>query len=110
MTKKVLVIDADTQFQSVAQQVFNVDNVELTLTSSAGEGLAAFSQVKPNLVILCTELTDMSGFMAHKKIREHHLGPWAKIMITSSKLSQANFKKHQQMLGSLAAEIYLRKP
>jgi two-component system, OmpR family, KDP operon response regulator KdpE len=104
MAVKVLIIDDDPDLTRVLQLDLQQHGYETKLATNGLEGLRAFHDIRPNLVVLDVVLPLMDGLTVCQRIRELSSVPI--LMITGSAISEEEIAKGL----NLGADEYMVKP
>jgi signal transduction histidine kinase/ActR/RegA family two-component response regulator len=68
--KRVLVVDDVTVNREIACEMLSIDGYEVVAVCSGREGISAWREGKPDLVLMDLRMPDMDGFAAARHIRE----------------------------------------
>ena len=99
----LLVIDDDTQVQSLLKHFFQKKGLRVLTASSGEEGLKALAQ-KPVLILLDINMPGMDGVMALKKIKQQQ--PTLPVVM----ISGGGEEKMARAALALGAHDYISKP
>jgi len=83
---RVLIIDDCEQVRRIVHAVLSGSIAELIEAGSGAEGLQAWAQHRPDLVIVDYEMPELNGAQVTKAIREQERGGWTRtaiLMMTS---------------------------
>ncbi len=69
--QKILVIEDEPDIQEILAHILKDAGYSVRAAGNGQDGLRAFEEFEPELVILDVHLPDMSGFEICRKIREH---------------------------------------
>jgi len=72
MTKKILVIEDDQSMRWVLEKALSKEGYAVTSSPDGRSGLAAATEVPPDLVILDILMPDMDGLTVLRKLKESH--------------------------------------
>ncbi|MEW6777070.1 MAG: response regulator [Bdellovibrionota bacterium] len=106
--RPLFIIDSDQASNSLLSEVLAPQGFEVTTFLSGKDGLQSVLSTPPALVILCLELSDMSGYVACKKIKENAETAEVPIIILSRDATEKDFERHRKL--KVAAQDYLKKP
>ena len=67
---RILLVDDDSQNSEFLQKFMEVEGYEVTLAENGRKGWEAFSNAKPDLVLLDINMPEMNGFELAQLIRE----------------------------------------
>lgn len=84
MRKKVLIIKDDNVFNSIIKKHFQKKDYDVEITTNGNEGLRKALALKPDAIILDSNLPTMSGFVVTKKIRSNEILKDIPIVMLSS--------------------------
>ena len=70
MEKKILIIDDDTAFLRLVEQIFTQEGYEVLKASNGQEGLRLLFAHKPDIVLLDVVMPEMDGWETCQRIRE----------------------------------------
>ena len=82
MKQKILVIDDDPSLRRVLEYNLVEEGYEVTVTASGGEGLLAFDELSPALVITDLKMPGIDGFQVLREIKER--SPETLVMIITA--------------------------
>ncbi|MFL5300078.1 MAG: sigma-54-dependent transcriptional regulator [Anaeromyxobacteraceae bacterium] len=74
MIGKVLIVDDEKTFRFVAQAALEAEGLEARGAASAGDGLAAAREMRPDVVILDRSLPDADGLAVLERLRSESAG------------------------------------
>ncbi len=106
--KKVLLIDADADYQDMVRGV--LENAGY-IVDTQSEGEAGFRLARKNeydLVILNVELPDVNGYALCKRFRTEEKTAGIPLILTSELATREDFDKHRRL--KVRADDYLHKP
>lgn len=108
MTDRVLMIDDDEQLGEMVARYLAPMDLEVTLCTSAGDGLEAIARTRYEALILDVMLPDMDGFEVCRRLRADADGPGAAIPIL---MLTARGEESDRIVGlEMGADDYLPKP
>jgi two-component system nitrogen regulation response regulator NtrX len=81
MGRRVLVVDDERGVRDALRQLLEYENVEVRTATSGAEGLAAYGEFAPHLVMLDVKMAGMDGLETLVKLRE--LDPRAQVVMIS---------------------------
>ena len=82
MKQKILVIDDDPSLRRVLEYNLEEDGYEVSVAASGGEGLQAFDELSPALVITDLKMPGIDGFQVLREIKER--SPETLVMIITA--------------------------
>jgi two-component system KDP operon response regulator KdpE len=100
---RILVIDDEESIRRALRSILSVRKYEVSLASTASEGINAAIETNPELVILDLSLPDMDGIDVCRELRTWMAAP---ILILSVRANEADKVKALDM----GADDYLTKP
>jgi len=87
MSKKVLVVDDDTQIREALRKVLQVEGYEVAVAADGQEGIEQFQRVSPHLLLLDLNLPVKSGWDAFERLTS--LNPLVPVIIITGQRNQA---------------------
>lgn len=106
--KSALIIDADAAQTAQVERVLLASGVAVHVAAKGVDGLARAAIAPPDLVVVSTELPDMSGLGVCKRLRRHKELERVPIILMSGELGRAELQQHSKFRS--AADAYLIKP
>lgn len=104
--KKILVVDDDNILRTVLKHYLEKQGYQVEHASSGKEGLAAFEQYKPDLVVSDVAMPEMDGLEFCRKLRSKPSGQLVPFIFLSGK-----DELEDRIAGhSIGADDYLTKP
>jgi DNA-binding response OmpR family regulator len=107
-TKKVLVIESDETFAQSLRSMFSKHDAELKVISDGKEGLEAAKEEPPDLILLCVELPNMSGYSICQKLKKDKELKAIPLVVMSSEATEDTFEQHKKL--KTRADDYIIKP
>jgi DNA-binding response OmpR family regulator len=108
VTKSALIIDADPAQTAQVERVLLASGLEVTTSMTAHEGLGHAEHHPPDLVIVSTELADMSGFGVCKRLRRTPGLERVPVVLMTGEVGREELEQHSKFRS--AADAYLIKP
>ena len=108
MSGRALIIDKDATFAARLEAVLRDHGYDVETRSTGREGIDEAKATEPNLIILCVELDDTSGYSICAKIKKDSRLKSIPLVITSEKATQETFDHHKKL--KTRAQVYLMKP
>src|SRR5262245_51546494 len=106
MSRRILLIDADTQFRDTLTQQIGRYRVIVMTESDADRALALATSDPPDLVIIAVEEPDKAGFKTFQKARKA-LATKLPIVLVTKTMSADSFAKHRGL--KVHADEYIDK-
>lgn len=106
--KSAIIIDADDAQTAQVERVLLASGVAVTACKSAEAGLAQALSRQPDLLVVSTELPDMSGFGVCKRLRRHPELERVPLLLMTGEVGRAELEQHSKFRS--AADAYLMKP
>jgi DNA-binding response OmpR family regulator len=107
-TKNVLIVEDDTQLQTVLTRLFEKQNYKVFVSVKLEESLDLIAKNQISLVLLDCLLPSMSGNEFGKRIRSDYSRQQLKIILMSGILTDKNFIKDS--IAECDADGFLKKP
>ncbi len=105
---KVLIIENDAAVARMLQDALQKKGHESHLTADGTEGLTLARTEEPQLIILCVELSRVSGYSICNKLKKDPDLGKIPLILTSSQATEETFEQHKKL--KTRAEAYLKKP
>lgn len=105
---RVLIIDSDDAVAETLQSVLVAKGVEAETTGDGGQGLTLARSVPPDAIVLCVELSRVSGYSICNKLKKDPTLQKIPLILTSSQATEETFEQHKKL--KTRAEAYLKKP
>lgn len=93
MRKKVLIIKDDSVFNSIIKKHFQKRDYDVEITTNGPEGIKKALSIKPDAIILDSNLPTMSGFVVTKRIKSSEVLRDIPILMISSGSEALNADK-----------------
>jgi two-component system response regulator AtoC len=107
MSGKILIIDDEKTFRVVAQAALSAEGFEAASAASAGEGLAAARELRPDVVVLDRNLPDADGLAVLERLRGETSDAPAPLVIMATAYGEIENAVQAVKLGAFD---YLTKP
>lgn len=104
----VLVIDSESSVADELKADLEARGVSAHVTGDGGDGLEYARGHKPDLIVLCVELTRGSGYSVCNKLKKDSQLATIPLILTSSQATEETFEQHKKL--RTRAEAYLKKP
>src|SRR5262249_48780842 len=82
--------------------------IDSRVTADGNEGLALARTESPSLIVLCVELSRVSGYSICNKLKKDPELGSIPLILTSSQATEETFEQHKKL--KTRAEAYLKKP
>jgi CheY-like chemotaxis protein len=105
---RVLLIENDSSFAADLARVLTRAGYETQVVGEGREGLAAASGWRPQAIVLCVELPDMSGYLVCQRLKKDEALRDVPLILTSADATEKSFADHQKL--KVRADDYLLKP
>lgn len=105
---RVHVVDADGRFAHELAGALEAHGMIARVIGSGRGALAAAEAARPDLIVLCAELPDVSGYAVCSRLKRNRETAAIPIILTSGQADTRSFRSHQRLW--VRAEAYLRKP
>ena len=105
-SKKILIVDDDSQIQKVLTNVLSAQKYETAVASDGFEAGVKVTEFKPGLIILDLFMPGMDGFEVCKRIKENPLSSQTKILA----ITGYNTKENRDRIMEAGADGYMAKP
>ena len=108
MAAQALIIDKDLTFAERLESALREHGLEVETRATGREGIERAKAVHPDLIVLCVELDDTSGYSICAKIKKDADLKGVPLVITSEKATQETFDHHKKL--KTRAQVYMMKP
>lgn len=105
-SKKILIVDDDSQIQKVLTNVLSAQKYETAVASDGFEAGVKVTEFKPGLIILDLFMPGMDGFEVCKRIKENPLSSQTKILAITGYDTEEN----KDRIMEAGADGYMAKP
>ena len=105
-SNRILIIDQDATFIQTVSNYFKSIGIEVVSTGDGIEGYRMAKNVKPGVVILDTDLPNLSGFQGCRLLKGDDRYQHIPVVFVSSNDSQDDVLKSERAL----CDLFLRKP
>jgi len=105
-SKKILIVDDDSQIQKVLTNVLSAQKYETAVASDGFEAGVKVTEFKPGLIILDLFMPGMDGFEVCKRIKENPLSSQIKILAITGYDTEEN----KARILKAGADGYMAKP
>ncbi len=104
----VLIIDSEPAVAQAIKDALGARGVDSHITADGTDGLEYVRTNKPELIILCVELTRGSGYSVCNKLKKDSGMASIPLILTSSQATEETFEQHKKL--RTRAEAYVKKP
>ncbi len=104
----VLIIDSEPAVAQALRDALAARGVDSHVTADGTDGLEYVRTNKPDLIILCVELTRGSGYSVCNKLKKDGGMASIPLILTSSQATEETFEQHKKL--RTRAEAYIKKP
>lgn len=108
MATRILIIEADRAFARDLATALRPRGVETRLCTDGHEGLEEARSWRPDVVVLCVELPNLSGYSVCNKLKKDEQLKSIPLILTSSDATAETFQQHRKLRTH--ADEYLLKP
>ncbi len=108
MSGRALIIDRDTTFADQLADELSREGYDVQTCDTGREGIEHAKTDEPDLIVLCVELEDTSGYSICAKIKKDIRLKNIPLIITSERATQETFDHHRKL--KTRAQAYLMKP
>ncbi len=108
MPKKILLIENDPAFAAELSRSLEARGLEVRTTSDGKEALDLAREWGPAAIVLCVELSGMSGYLVCQKLKKDDALKAIPLVLTSAEATEETFEKHKTLKAR--ADEYLLKP
>lgn len=105
---RILLIENDAAFAAELARALQARGHQTTVTGEGKEGLALATSWRPQAIVLCVELPDMSGYLVCQRLRKDEALRAIPLVLTSADATEKSFADHQKL--KVRADDYLLKP
>lgn len=105
---KVLIIESDAPVARALADALGASGIESQITADGTEGLTLAKSETPVLIVLCVELSRVSGYSICNKLKKDPELGRIPLILTSSQATEETFEQHKKL--KTRAEAYLKKP
>ncbi len=105
-SNRILIVDQDATFIQTVSNYFKSIGIEVLSTGDGIEGYRMAKDVKPGVVILDTDLPNLSGFQLCRLLKSDDRYQHIPVVFVSSNDSQEDVLKSERAL----CDLFLRKP
>ena len=105
---KVLIIDSELSSIQALRDALVEQGVETTVVADGNEGLNMVRSFQPDAIVLCVELSRVSGYSICNKLKKDAALSNIPLVLTSSQATEETFEQHKRL--KTRAEGYVRKP
>ncbi|MBN1962340.1 MAG: response regulator [Deltaproteobacteria bacterium] len=105
---RVLIIESDAAVATSLTQLLEAKGVQTKVTADGGEGVSLARSFKPDAIVLCVELSRVSGYSICNKLKKDPELGRIPLLLTSSQATVETFEQHKKL--KTRAEAYLKKP
>ncbi len=103
-----LIIDSEPPVAEALKTALAARGVESHVTADGTEGLDYVKTNKPDIIVLCVELTRGSGYSVCNKLKKDPAMASIPLILTSSQATEETFEQHKKL--RTRAEAYIKKP
>ncbi|MEE8408037.1 MAG: response regulator [Myxococcota bacterium] len=104
----VLIVDSDTAVAESLKEAFEGRGASVVVTGDGAMALKTARADKPDLIVLCVELSRGSGYSVCNKLKKDAELSSIPLILTSSQATEETFQQHKKL--RTRAEAYLKKP
>lgn len=104
----VLIIDSDAEVAGALSEALGARGVATKVLADGAEGLKAAKDDSPDAIVLCVELSRVSGYSICNKLKKNPELAKIPLILTSDKATEETFEQHKKL--KTRAEQYLKKP
>ncbi len=108
MSGKALIIDKDPAFADQLGAALAAMGHSVEVCSTGREGMERARTLQPDVIVLCVELADTSGYSICAKIKKDDGLKAIPLVITSETATQETFDHHKKL--RTRAQLYMQKP
>jgi CheY-like chemotaxis protein len=104
----VLIIDSDAEVAGTLSAALEARGLTTKIIGDGADGLNAAKDDQPDLIVLCVELSRVSGYSICNKLKKSPDLAKIPLILTSDKATEETFEQHKKL--KTRAEQYLKKP
>ena len=104
----VLLIDDDRELTDRLSEALREHGVDTLVTGDGNEGLGFARERKPTAIVLCVELTKISGFSICNKLKKDAVLSDIPLVLTSARVTRETLEQHKKL--KTRADEYISKP
>lgn len=104
----VLIIDSEAPVAQSLSDALALRGVASHVTADGTDGLEYAKNGRPDVIVLCVELTRGSGYSVCNKLKKDPALASIPLVLTSSQATEETFEQHKKL--RTRAEAYLKKP
>jgi CheY-like chemotaxis protein len=104
----VLIIDGDVAVAQTLKDALAASGVHSIVTGDGTEGLGLAKADPPDVIVLCVELSRVSGYSICNKLKKDPSLAGVPLVLTSSQATEETFEQHKKL--RTRADAYLKKP
>lgn len=105
---KALIIDSEAPVAAALKDALAARGVDSIITADGTDGLDRVKAEKPDLIVLCVELSRGSGYSVCNKLKKDPDMAAIPLILTSSQATEETFEQHKKL--RTRAEAYVKKP
>lgn len=105
---KALIIDSEAPVAAALKDALAARGVDSIITADGTDGLDRVKSEKPDLIVLCVELSRGSGYSVCNKLKKDPDMAAIPLILTSSQATEETFEQHKKL--RTRAEAYVKKP
>lgn len=106
--KKVMIMEADQAFAMMLSNTLEANKYQVAIPEDGSAAAECVRREKPNLILLCVELSEGNGYLVCKEFKEDKDLRKIPLILMSSQATPEDFDKHRKL--KVRAEDYLIKP
>ena len=104
---KVLIIDSELSSIQALRDALVEQGVDTTVVADGNEGLNMVRSFQPDAIVLCVELSRVSGYSICNKLKKDPALSSIPLVLTSSQATEETFEQHKRL--KTRAEGYVRQ-
>ncbi len=97
MAPRTLIIDADRAFARDLATALNARSVETRICTDGQNGLDEARAWRPDAVVLCVELPNLSGYSVCNKLKKDDALRSIPLVLTSAEATPETFEQHRKL-------------